>query len=197
MSCLGTPCAGTLPHSPLHPLLFPSASTDGIAGLEETWQGHAVWFWCQFQLCPGFYNQIKKQKAKKKKKRRRGRERRGSKIQLQAGKWHFNLSIDSVLLPLPCSPLLPPLFFPFLFLPYKLISPFIMWKDCRQGQPGYGLSPNKPAFCLAMSTKDVATKHQQSDGRNISLFSILRFQTVLEITHILPLALQRTYTHEK
>lgn len=59
-SCQGTPCAAALPRLPLHPLLFPSASRDGVAGLEETWQGRAVWFQCQFQLHPGFYNQILK-----------------------------------------------------------------------------------------------------------------------------------------
>lgn len=44
---------------------FPSPQVDCVAALEQTRQGHTVWFWCQFQLRHSFYNQIKIQKAKK------------------------------------------------------------------------------------------------------------------------------------
>lgn len=37
----------------------PSAHTlppaDCVEGLKQSWQGHTVWFCCQFKLCPSFY----------------------------------------------------------------------------------------------------------------------------------------------
>lgn len=45
-------------------LLFLLTQLDDVAILEQTWQGHTVWLWCQFQLCCSFYNQIKIQKAR-------------------------------------------------------------------------------------------------------------------------------------
>ena len=109
--------------------LFPWAGADGVVGLEETWQGHAVWFQRQFQLSPGFYNQIKKQKAKKKK---RGRGERG-----EVAKSICRLGNDISICQLIQSPSSPrcSLFFSFLFLPCKLISLFFMWKDCKWGSP--------------------------------------------------------------
>lgn len=111
------------------PLLFPSAGADGVAGLEETWQGHAVWFWCQFQLRPGFYDQIKKKTQKsKKKKDGEGKWREAIASSCNLGN---DISIcQSIQSPYP---LPPPFFFSFLFLPCNLISPFIMWKDCKWG----------------------------------------------------------------
>lgn len=126
-----------------------------------------------------FITKFKKKSKKGKKKKNKGRERdrQGISIQLPTGKWHFNLSIDPF-------PLALFFFFPFLILPCKLISLFIMWKDCKQGSPDMGWAGKKPPFCSDMGTKGVATKHWQPSGRNVFMCWILRFQVVLERSHM-------------
>lgn len=90
--------------------------------------------------------------TKSKNKRLRGGEKkrerkRGERQQHPAAGWEMTFQFVNWSNPPPS--LQPPLsFFNVLFLPWKLISPFIMWKDCKWGSPDTGQAEIKPAFCL-------------------------------------------------
>lgn len=70
------------------------------------------------------------------KKKEGGRERE-ERQQSPAAGWEMTFQFVNWSSP-PPSLLSPPGFFSFLFLLCKLISPFIMWKDCKRGSPDTG-----------------------------------------------------------